>query len=68
MWRIGFLAASGIPAMLLADREREFLTGFAYPAMCRSAGAISEQDADEFTPTLARPDCLRGTVGVYSSC
>jgi hypothetical protein len=29
--------------------------------MCRTAGAISEQDIDEFTGILARPDGLRGT-------
>ena len=67
MWHIGFLAAPGIPEMLLAGREREFLAGFAYPAMCRPAGAISEKDVDEFTRTIARPDGLRGTAGVYSS-
>ncbi len=29
-WHIGVLAAPGIPEMLLAGREREFLAGYAY--------------------------------------
>src|SRR5487761_823073 len=32
-WHIGVLAAPGIPEMLLAGREREFLGQFAFPAM-----------------------------------
>src|SRR3954453_22761245 len=49
MWHVGFLGAPGIPEMLLAGREREFLTGFAFPAMCGTEGAVSDRDADEFT-------------------
>jgi pimeloyl-ACP methyl ester carboxylesterase len=67
MWHIGFLGAPGIPEMLLAGRERAFLTGFALPAMCGTQGAVTEADIDEFTRVLARPDGLRGTVGVYGS-
>ena len=66
-WHVGFLAAPGIPEMLLAGREREFLTGFAFPAMSGTPGAISERDVDEFTRVYARPDGLRGTVGFYGS-
>ena len=67
LWHFGFLAAPGIPALLLAGREREFLADYVYPARCGTPGAITEQDVDEFTRTLARPDGLRGTAGVYSS-
>ena len=49
MWHVGFLGAPGIPEMLLAGREREFLTGFAFPAMNGTDGAITERDTDEFT-------------------
>ena len=66
-WHIGVLAAPGIPEMLLAGREREFLAGYAYPAMCETLGAITDQDVDEFTRTFARPDGFRGASGLYRS-
>ena len=66
-WHIGVLAAPGIPEMLLAGREREFLAGYAYPAMCATDGAITDQDVDEFTSTFARPDGFRGASGLYRS-
>jgi pimeloyl-ACP methyl ester carboxylesterase len=67
MWHVGFLAAPGIPEMLLAGREREFLTGYAFPAMSGTPGAVSDRDVDEFARGYARPDGLRGTVGFYGS-
>jgi len=67
MWHVGFLAAPGIPEMLLTGREREFLTGYAFPAMSGTPGAISARDVEEFTRVYARPDGLRGTVGFYGS-
>ena len=66
-WHIGVLAAPGIPEMLLAGREREFLAGYAYPAMCATDGAITDQDVDEFTRTYARPDGFAGASGLYRS-
>ena len=67
VWHVGFLAAPGIPEMLLAGREREFLTGYAFPAMSGTPGAISDRDVEEFTRVYARPHGLRGTAGFYSS-
>ena len=67
MWHVGFLAAPGIPEMLLAGREREFLTGYAFPAMSGTPGVPSEVDVDEFTRVYARPGGLRGAAGFYSS-
>lgn len=67
MWHVGFLAAPGIPEMLIVGREHEFLTGYALPAMCATPGAISQGDVEEFTRVYARPHGLRGTVGFYSS-
>ncbi|MFG1697965.1 alpha/beta fold hydrolase [Nonomuraea sp. NPDC049309] len=32
-WHIGVLAAPGVPELLLAGREREFLGGYAFPSM-----------------------------------
>jgi pimeloyl-ACP methyl ester carboxylesterase len=66
-WHIGVLAAPGIAEMLLAGREREFLGNFAFPAMCKTPGAISESDIDEFVRTYSRPDGWRGAVGLYQS-
>ena len=66
-WHIGVLAAPGIPDMLLTGREREFLAGYAYPTMCATPGAITDQDVDEFTRTYARPDGFAGASGLYRS-
>lgn len=66
-WHIGILAASGIPEMLLAGREREFLGRYAFPAMCATPGAITDADIDEFVRTYSRPDGWRGAVGLYKS-
>ncbi len=66
-WHIGVLAAPGIPEMLLAGRERDFLVGYAYPAMSATEGAISEQDIDEFTRVYSRPGGFRGATGLYRS-
>jgi pimeloyl-ACP methyl ester carboxylesterase len=53
--------------MLLAGREREFLTQIAYPAMCSVADAVSTSDLDEFVRTYSRPDGWRGAIGLYRS-
>src|SRR3984957_8873244 len=66
-WHIGVLAAPGIPEMLLAGRERDFLAGYAYPAMSAIEGAISEQDIDEFTRVYSRPNGFGGATGLYRS-
>jgi pimeloyl-ACP methyl ester carboxylesterase len=66
-WHIGALAAPGIPEMLLAGREREFLGGFAFPAMSATPGAITDTDIDEFVRTYSRPDGWRGAIGLYQS-
>src|SRR6202051_503190 len=66
-WHIGVLAAPGIPEMLLAGREREFLGQFAFPAMSATPGAITDADIDEFVRTYSRPDGWRGAIGLYQS-
>jgi pimeloyl-ACP methyl ester carboxylesterase len=66
-WHIGVLAAPGIPDMLLAGREREFLAQFAFPAMSATPGAITEADIDEFVRTYSRPDGFCGASGLYQS-
>jgi pimeloyl-ACP methyl ester carboxylesterase len=66
-WHIGVLAAPGIPEMLLAGREREFLGQYAFPSMTAIPGAITDADTDEFARTYSRPDGWRGAIGLYRS-
>jgi pimeloyl-ACP methyl ester carboxylesterase len=66
-WHIGVLAAPGIPEMLLAGREREFLGQFAFPAMSATPGAITDADIAEFVRTYSRPFGWRGAIGLYQS-
>jgi pimeloyl-ACP methyl ester carboxylesterase len=66
-WHIGVLAAPGIPEMLLSGREREFLGGFAFPAMIAVVGSITDADIEEFARTYARDGGWRGAAGLYQS-
>src|SRR5450631_2840723 len=66
-WHIGVLAAPGVPEMLLAGREREFLGQFAFPAMSATPGKITDADIDEFVRTYSRRDGWRGAIGLYQS-
>jgi pimeloyl-ACP methyl ester carboxylesterase len=67
VWYIGVLAAPGIPELLLAGREHEFLARFALPPMTATPGAITEADTAEFVRTYSRPGGFRGAVGLYRS-
>ena len=64
---MGFLAAPGIPDMLLRGREREFLTSYVHPLMNGTPGAITEQDVDEFVRVFSREGGLRATNSFYGS-
>jgi pimeloyl-ACP methyl ester carboxylesterase len=66
-WHIGVLTAPGIPQMLLTGRERDFLAGYAFPAMSAGTGAITEHDIDEFTRVYAQTDGFAGAIGLYRS-
>jgi pimeloyl-ACP methyl ester carboxylesterase len=68
-WYIGVLTTPGIPEMLLAGREREFLGQFPYTATSagHGVGAVTDADIDEFVRTYARPDGWRGATGLYRS-
>ncbi|WP_250034801.1 alpha/beta fold hydrolase [Paractinoplanes maris] len=66
-WHIGVLAAPGIPELLLAGREREFLETYAFPSMTATPGSVTAADIDEFARTYARPDGWRGAAGLYRS-
>ncbi|WP_033294218.1 alpha/beta fold hydrolase [Amycolatopsis jejuensis] len=66
-WHIGVLAAPGIPEMLLAGRERAFLTDYAIPSLAGSSDAFADADIDELVRTYSRPDAFRGATGLYRS-
>ena len=66
-WHIGVLAAPGIPEMLLAGREREFLADYAFPSISATPGAITDQDVEEIARSYARKDGFMGAAGLYRS-
>ena len=66
-WHIGVLAAPGIPEMILAGREREFLGDWAFPMMTAVKGSITTDDVAEFVRTYSRPNGWRGAIGLYQS-
>ncbi|GIM89218.1 alpha/beta fold hydrolase [Paractinoplanes toevensis] len=66
-WHIGVLAAPGVPEMLLAGREKEFLGKYAFPALTATPGAITDADIEEFARTYSRPDGWAGAAGLYRS-
>ncbi|CAM3357055.1 alpha/beta fold hydrolase [Kibdelosporangium persicum] len=66
-WHIGVLAAPGIPEMLLAGRERAFLTDYAIPSLSASPDAFTDADIDELVRSYARPGAFAGAAGLYRS-
>ena len=66
-WHVGFLAAPGIPEILLPGHERQLLARWAYPMMTAVKDAVTDGDIDEFARTYARPDGWRGSEGLYQS-
>jgi pimeloyl-ACP methyl ester carboxylesterase len=66
-WHIGVLAAPGIPELLLAGRERAFLTEYAIPSLNATPDAFTDADVDELTRAYARPGGFRGAAGLYRS-
>jgi pimeloyl-ACP methyl ester carboxylesterase len=66
-WYIGVLAAPGIPELLLAGRERAFLSEYAIPSLNATPGAFGEADLDELARGYARDGGFRGAAGLYRS-
>jgi pimeloyl-ACP methyl ester carboxylesterase len=66
-WHIGVLAAPGIPELLLAGRERAFLTDYAIPSLTTVPDAFTDADVDELVRSYARPDAFAGAAGLYRS-
>lgn len=66
-WHVGFLAAPGVPSMLLPGHERQLLADWAYPMMTAAKDSVTEDDINEFTRTYTRPNGWRGAEGLYQS-
>ena len=66
-WHIGALATAGVPDLLLAGREREFLGQFMFPALTVVPDAITGTDLGEFSRAYARAGGWRGASGLYQS-
>jgi pimeloyl-ACP methyl ester carboxylesterase len=66
-WHIGVLVADGVPEVLLAGREREFVGGLVLAPMVATPDAVTDADVDEFVRTYARPGGWRGAAGLYRS-
>ncbi|MFI2363087.1 alpha/beta fold hydrolase [Promicromonospora sp. NPDC019610] len=65
-WHIGALAAHGVPELLLAGRERAFLSAM-FHTMTVTPGSATDEDLAEFARTYARPGAWRGAAGLYRS-
>ena len=57
----------GIPELLFAGREAEFIAGHLYPSFGVVAPAVTEADTAEFVRTYAQPGGFRGATGLYRS-
>ena len=66
-WHISVLAAPGIPELLLAGREREFLGQYAFPSLTAVPDAVTDADVAEFARAFARPGGFGGAAGLYRS-
>lgn len=66
-WHIGALVAPGIPEMLLAGREREFLGHHMFPSMSAKPKAVSDADIDEFCRSYSRANGWHGASNLYRS-
>ena len=66
-WHFGVLAAPGVPEMLLAGRERAFVSDYAIPSLNRTQGAFGDADIERFADGFARPGGFAGAAGLYRS-
>lgn len=66
-WHIGVLVAPGIPEMLLAGRERAFISEYALPSLNATPDAFTKGDIDELVRSYSRPDGFKGASALYRS-
>lgn len=65
-WHIGMLATPGVPQMLLAGHEQEFLR-MIFASMCLVPDAVSDADIEEFARTYSRSGGWIGAARLYQS-
>jgi pimeloyl-ACP methyl ester carboxylesterase len=63
-WHFGFHMAEGIPEMLTAGREHEYLSSMAYRAKPRPS-AMTDADIAEYVRCYAAPGGMRAAFGHY---
>ncbi len=63
-WHFGFFAAPGVPEMLVAGRERMFLSYFVRH-LAFDSYAVTEDDLGEYASRMAAPGALRGGFEHY---
>ena len=64
LWQFFFNLVPDLPELLIAGKERAFLSYF-YRKYCYNPQAISEAAIDEYTRTFSAPGGIRGSLGVY---
>ena len=64
-WYIGAIIAPGVPELLLAGRERQFIGDYLFPMYGAAAPAVTAEDIDEFVRTYARPSGFAGAAALY---
>ena len=65
-WHIGAIATPGVADMLLAGRERPFLSSL-LSAMTVNQAAVTDELMDEFVRCFSQPNGWCGATGLYSS-
>ena len=63
-WHIGLYAHPRLPELLIAGRERDYLSEFIRTYQ-HNGDAFKKEDLDEYAHHLASPGGLRGALGVY---
>ena len=63
-WHFGFHATPGLPEVLLAGQEREYLNFF-YTSSAHNKTAFTEAEKDEFVRAYSAPGALSASLEVY---
>lgn len=64
LWHLAFHAAPDVPEMLIAGREREYLSWF-FRNHAYDPSAISAEDLDVYVRNFQQPGALRAALGYY---
>ena len=64
LWHLAFHAAPDVPEMLIAGREREYLSWF-FRNHAYDPSAITAEDLDVYVRNFRQPGALRAALGYY---